>query len=158
MARTAESILWWTGVVYYCFKIFPSHSHTNIQFSFQKTIPLAKWGERDFFFFFLLPLQGNFTPWFSLTSVTCFIALCSALHKAIVARSHTGDSCLTIYIDLMVWPLTCHLTLLLEPVPLPNVDRAFKEKCFLSLLSLQLKLEDEDIVSECLEVQEVLSQ
>lgn len=90
--------------------------------------------------------------------MTCFIALCSALYKAIVARLHTGDSYLTIYIDLMVCPLTCHLILLLEPVPLPNVDRAFKEKCFLSLLSLQLKLEDEDIFSECLEVQEVLSQ
>lgn len=156
MACTAESILWWTGMVFYCFKIFPFHSHTSMQFSFQKTIPLAKWGERDFIFF-LLPLQGNFTPWFSLTSVTCFIALCSALYKSIVVCSHTEDSYLTIYIDLMVCPLTCHLTLLLEPVPLPSVDRAFKEKCFLSSLSLQLKLEDEDILSECLEVQEVLS-
>lgn len=56
MACIAESILWWTGVVYYYFKIFPSYSRTSMQFTFQKTIPFTKWGEGDFF---LPPLLGS---------------------------------------------------------------------------------------------------
>lgn len=75
------------------------------------------------------------------------MALCSV----IAACSLTGDACLTIYIDLMVCPLACHLSLLPEPVSLPSMDMAFQEECFLSLLSLQLRFEDEDFLFKCLE-------
>jgi len=65
-------------MVFYIFKIFPSHSHASMLFTFKKAIPL---GNGDFF---LPPLQGSSIPWFSLTSVTCFMALCYGLYKAVV--------------------------------------------------------------------------
>lgn len=152
MAYTAESVLGWTGTVFYSFKIFPCHSHTSMQLTFQKTIPLAKWGEGAFFpSTFAGDLYTLIQPYVCdvfYGPVCCLVQGCSYL---LTGWKFPSDH------------LCCldglSLSVSFDPSTraCPSMDRVFQEECFLRSLSQQLILEEENILSEYLETHEVLS-